>query len=256
MKKGCVAKMRRALIRIGTAGWTVPYAVADLFPTEGTHLQRYAAALNAAEINSSFYRPHKPQLYAKWAASVPPDFRFAVKLPKVITHEKRLKDVEAPLNSFCQEITGLGEKLGCILVQLPPSFKFDPVLATAFFTSLRSRTLIDLACEPRHPTWFTPSCNTVLKKLGIARVAADPARVPAAALPGGALTCRYYRLHGSPRMYYSEYSAEYLDALASDIKSATKTQRVWCFFDNTASGMAAKNALDLTTQLALNVINK
>ena len=79
-------------VYVGTAGWSLPREAQPHFPAEGTHLTRYAARLPAAEINSSFYRPHRPATYAKWAASVPPGFRFAVKVPRVITHERRLAD--------------------------------------------------------------------------------------------------------------------------------------------------------------------
>ena len=84
-------------LRIGTAGWSIPKQHAAAFPGTGVHIERYARQLHAVEINSSFYRPHKPATYARWAASVPPEFRFAVKLPREITHERRLADVTAPL---------------------------------------------------------------------------------------------------------------------------------------------------------------
>src|SRR4051794_13597269 len=108
------------IVRIGTAGWSIPAAFADHFPAQGTNLERYAARFSAVEINSSFHRPHRPATYARWAASVGPDFRFAVKLPKVITHAARLVDVDAALDRFVAEINGLGAKLGPLLVQLPP----------------------------------------------------------------------------------------------------------------------------------------
>src|SRR5690349_12428290 len=70
-------------VRVGCAGWSLPKEHADRFPAEGSHLERYAACFPAVEINSSFYKPHRPTTYARWAASVPPDFRFSVKVPKV-----------------------------------------------------------------------------------------------------------------------------------------------------------------------------
>ena len=82
-----------ATIRTGTAAWSIPKEHAAPFPVAGSHLERYGAVLNAVEINSSFYRPHRTTTYERWAASVPEDFRFAVKVPKAITHEHRLKDV-------------------------------------------------------------------------------------------------------------------------------------------------------------------
>ena len=229
----------------GTAGWSVPRNESHKFPEAGTHLERYSAVLRAAEINSSFYRPHSAQLYSKWADSVPADFRFSVKIPKSITHEKRFRDVQGLLDAFCLEIGGLGAKLGCLLVQLPPSFAFEAKLATQFFKDLRSRVKTDIACEARHASWFETNADTLLKKFKVARVAADPALVPAAGVPSGHTSFCYYRLHGSPRMYYSQYSEAYIKRLARSIGKLPAAKCVWCFFDNTASGAAASNALQL-----------
>jgi uncharacterized protein YecE (DUF72 family) len=240
----------KRIVRVGTAGWTVPSAVKHAFPQEGSHLERYGGVLAAAEINSSFHRPHSAKLYAKWADAVPESFRFSVKLPKTITHERRLVRVKKLTETFIREISGLREKLGCLLVQLPPSFEFNGKVAAAFFMLLRSKSEVDIACEPRHATWFGAEAEDLLRGFEIARVAADPARVPDAAIPGGAETVCYYRLHGSPRMYYSQYSDQYISKLARAIKRAS-ARRIWCMFDNTASGAAMPNALDLMKRLKL-----
>src|ERR1700710_2534323 len=110
---------------IGTAGWGVPSRYAGELPSGGSHLARYATRLNAVEINSSFYRPHQRKTYERWAASVPLDFRFAVKLPRAITHDARLAEADAALEVFHTQVSGLGRKLGPLLVQLPPSLVFD-----------------------------------------------------------------------------------------------------------------------------------
>jgi len=235
---------------VGTAGWSLPRAEQPRFPGEGTHLERYARVLPAAEINASFYRPLRPALYAKWAAGVPAGFRFAVKLPKTITHERRLLDCEAPLTEFLDQVQGLGASLGCLLVQLPPSLAYDAALAGAFLAMTRALHDGPLALEPRHASWFTPAAAALLADYGVARVAADPARVPEAALPGGAPSLVYYRLHGSPRVYYSAYDDAYLAALAARIDAAARGgATVWCIFDNTASGAALPNALALAGRL-------
>lgn len=203
------------------------------------------------EINSSFHRPHRPSTYARWAAETPPYFRFSAKLPKAITHTRRLVDVDAPLDAFLAESSGLGEKLAVLLVQLPPSLAFDPAVAARFFATLAARTQVRVACEPRHATWFGEEAEALLVEAGVARVAADPAVVPEAATPGGAGGLAYYRLHGSPRTYYSAYSAEAITRLAKRLREdAAKGREVWCIFDNTAAGAAARNALDLAVALA------
>jgi uncharacterized protein YecE (DUF72 family) len=235
---------------VGCAGWTLPRDVQLAFPAEGTHLQRYAARFPAVEINSSFHRPHRATTWARWAQSVPPGFRFCAKLPKTITHELRLVDTDDALATFLAEAGGLGGALACLLVQLPPSLQFDAAAADRFFASLRARTDVAAVCEPRHPTWFTADADDLLARWKVARVAADPARVPEAAEPGGWRELAYYRLHGSPRIYYSAYDAEYLDALAARIRGDLDAGReVWCIFDNTAAGAATQNALDLMARL-------
>ena len=232
------------MIRIGTAGWAIPRAVADAFPLVGSAIERYAARFDAAEINSSFYRPHRPGTYARWAAAVPESFRFAVKLPKAITHERRLVDPDPILDVFLEAASLLGRKLGPLLVQLPPSLAFDQVVADAFFASLRARTGAMVACEPRHPSWFEPTADRLLGDYRVARVAADPAKVPAAAVNGGWRGLAYFRLHGSPRMYYSRYDDDFLAGLAARLHG-TEADEIWCLFDNTTSGAAADNALTL-----------
>ncbi|CDS52509.1 COG1801: Uncharacterized conserved protein [Polaromonas sp. CG9_12] len=106
------AKPPPARIRVGCAGWSLPRALWLAFPAAGTHLQRYAARFNAAEINSSFYRPHQNATYARWAASVPENFHFSVKLPRTITHQQRLAGCAGLLDDFVAQAGGLGEKLG------------------------------------------------------------------------------------------------------------------------------------------------
>ena len=233
-------------IRIGCAGWSLPRVEQEHFPGEGSHLERYASIFDAVEINSSFHRPHRPATYARWAAAVPSSFRFSVKLPKTITHGLRLREAGELLETFLLEAGGLGEKLGCFLVQLPPSLDFDPAIVADFFADLRSRTPVPLACEPRHPSWFTPEADDLLSDYEVARVAADPARVPEAAEPGGWRGLIYYRLHGSPDMYRSAYSDAYLITLASRLGEESGAGRAaWCIFDNTTLGAATRNALDL-----------
>jgi uncharacterized protein YecE (DUF72 family) len=235
---------------VGCAGWTLPRDVQAAFPAEGAHLERYAARFPAVEINSSFHRPHRAATWARWAQSAPPGFRFCAKLPKAITHERRLVGADDALATFLAEAGGLGGALSCLLVQLPPSLQFDAAVADAFFASLRARTDAAAVCEPRHPTWFSAEADEVLARWKVARVAADPARVPEAAEPGGWRGLAYYRLHGSPRIYYSAYDAEYLYALAARIRADLAAAReVWCIFDNTAAGAATQNALDLVARL-------
>jgi len=227
------------MVFIGTAGWSIPGRHTERCPGTGTHLQRYGRCLNAAEINTSFYRPHQRKTYQRWAASVPENFRFSVKLPRSISHDHRLRDYDDLLSRFLEEASGLGKKLGVILVQLPPSLAYDDT-AAAFFQDMRRRCTTAIACEPRHPSWFLSGPDAILKKLEIARVAADPPRAPSDGKPGGWQGLHYWRLHGSPKIYYSDYDAAALKRLTRALERGD-----WCIFDNTAAFAALGNALTL-----------
>ena len=241
------------MIAIGTAGWSIPRAASAGFGGEGTHLQRYSRVLPVAEINSSFHRSHARKVYERWAASTPPSFRFAVKLPRTITHDARLRRPRALLGPFLQGIGGLGAKLGPLLVQLPPSLEFDARVARHFFETLRADHAGFIACEPRHRTWFDAKAARLLTDYRVSRVATDPSPIPEALEPGGWMrrTPRepalvYYRLHGSPRKYWSRYPADRLRAWADGFARLAADAEVWCIFDNTAGGAAIENALEVS----------
>lgn len=231
-------------LRIACAGWSIPAASKTEFAAVdgASGLARYATRFNAGEINSTFYRPHRPQTLRKWADDVPADFRFSVKLPRTITQFARLRDAQPLLDAFLPQTDALGAKLGALLLQLPPSLAWEPTVAGAFFEEMRARwPQTPIACEPRHATWGQHEAEAQLSAFGIMRVAADPPRwpgnqLPAAAGPG------YWRLHGSPRIYYSEYSEDDLRTLAAALPDAGAA---WVVFDNTAGGHAVANALTL-----------
>lgn len=236
-------------IRIGTAGWSIPRASAFRFESEGTHLERYSRLFGCVEINSSFYRPHAAATYAKWRDATPPDFRFAVKMPRRITHELRLQDARDPLVTFLTETDGLGGKRGPILVQLPPSLSCDAVAVTGFLDVVREVYKGPLVCEPRHATWFSPAVALLLEQYAVSLVAADPPPVPEAAAPAGWPHVAYFRLHGSPRKYWSRYDENDIATLAMTVRGIAAAAEVWCVFDNTASGAAMENAWELRERL-------
>ncbi|MFP4848682.1 DUF72 domain-containing protein [Paraburkholderia sp. BR14264] len=247
--KHCESPSTASPIRIGCAGWGLSANVAARFPARGSHLERYAQIFSSVEINSSFYRSHRPETYARWAASVPDAFRFSVKVPRRITHELRLRDADAPVSDFVQEVTPLGRKLGCLLLQLPPSLAFDEVATRDFFTLMRSLTAAHIVCEPRHATWFTEEGAQTLKSAGIACVRAHPSPI-AGVEPVGDPGTLYVRLHGSPEIYYSAYDEAFIEAVAARLLEArSSASEVWCIFDNTARGQAVPNALTLMEKL-------
>ena len=241
-------------IRIGCAGWSIPREHRELFSEHASALERYASRFDAVEINSSFYRPHQAKTYERWAASVPEDFRFSVKVPKSITHEQTLLGTAPLVDQFLDECLALGDKLGGLLVELPPRLGFDGRRANAFFGLLRRRLpdRVAIACEPRHAGWFSEKADEVWHRHQVNRIAADPAS-PAWAdggIPGHEGRWCYWRLHGSPRRYSSAYSTEFLTALTTSLQHAVQAADAWVIFDNTAQGHASADAAKLQKLLS------
>jgi uncharacterized protein YecE (DUF72 family) len=237
-------------IVIGTAGWSIPAQHAGHFGAGSSALARYATRFGGVEINSSFHRPHRAATWERWAASVPSSFRFAVKIPKTISHERKLAECDDLLARFLDEVAGLGDKLAILLLQLPPKLAFDPTVVEPFLAGLTAASPAQLVCEPRHPSWFEAEPDAFLAALRVARVAADPAIVAGAAVPGGWRGLSYWRLHGSPRTYRSSYDDGRLDSYASLLNEEARAGRpAWCMFDNTASSAAVGDALGLIARL-------
>jgi len=233
------------LVRVGTAGWTVPREHVHRCGETGSHLERYAAVMDCVEVNSSFYRAHKRKTWERWAAATPGEFRFAVKAPKAITHTAALRDCGGALVEFLEQVAGLGEKLGPVLFQLPPKSVFDEGVTRDFLGTLREVYSGLAVLEPRNGSWFTGNADRLLREFAISRVAADPPQgSEQAARPGGYGELRYYRWHGSPRIYWSAYDAERIGALAGEV-SEYSTGESWVIFDNTATGAALGNAMEL-----------
>jgi uncharacterized protein YecE (DUF72 family) len=234
---------------IGCAGWTLPRESVEAFPGPGTHLERYGRAFPAVEINTTFYRPHRPETFERWAASVHAGFRFSLKAPRAITHFRRLKGADELLAAFLDASAHLGERRGPVVVQLPPTLRYEEEVARSFFATLRRLHRGPVACEPRHVSWFSPSVESLLVEFEIARVAADPPRARVDAQPGGWPGLAYFRLHGSPRMYFSAYDDAFLDGLARQVRRLRRAGEVWVIFDNTATRAAADNARSLMDRL-------
>lgn len=229
---------------VGCAGWSISGAHKERFPEPGSHLERYARCLSGVEINSCFYRSHQGKTYARWANSVPPAFRFAVKLFKKMTHELGLANCDDHLAKYLDEVTELGEKLGVILIQLPPKRDYAPDVAETFLQQLRRRYCGPVVIEPRHATWFSDAAQCVLTTYHIGKVAADPVVKGDQFVVGADDRVAYFRLHGSPQMYYSNYEKPFLDDLSVKLAHQRRlSKQVWCIFDNTALGHAVSNAL-------------
>jgi uncharacterized protein YecE (DUF72 family) len=247
-----IAKLATGVVHIGTAGWSVPQERAPATRAGQGGLERYAQYYDAVEINSTFYRLPLARTIERWRDATPDHFRFSVKVPQSITHEAGLVGARAELRDFCRLLDGFGHKLGALLVQLPPSLEFDAAAAGRFLAALARLERAPVVLEPRHATWFGARADALLRRHRVERVAADPARVPAAAEPTLTGSLRYFRWHGSPRMYFSAYEPERIAALAARIRALVRERPgrdVFCIFDNTALGAAPVNAIELQQAL-------
>ena len=171
-------------------------------------------------------------------------------MPRSITHESHLRGCAAEVGRFYEEIAELQPKLAAVLVQLPPRLEFDQRTVRAFFRSLPELRDTRVVCEPRHPSWFGRNAESAFREAGVSRVAADPARCRGAEVPGGDPRFAYFRWHGSPRMYYSQYSEDQLATFAAVVRN-TRAAAVWCIFDNTARHAAWDDALRFMAMMGL-----
>ena len=232
---------------IGTAGWNIPTHLKEKFSNAGTHLQRYAQMLNAVEINTAFYRDHKPETYVKWAASVPNHFRFSVKLFRYFTHMERLRVTGPQLTKTMEGILQLKEKLGVLLVQLPPSLEFDHTITKKFVHDLRKLYSGIIVWEPRHLSWTHSTVVPLFQDYKIHRVIADPEPCPITKEMAPLIeTVQYFRLHGSPEIYKSRYNETAMQSFEKKLIDINRSQSLgWFVFDNTTYGYATENALEL-----------
>jgi uncharacterized protein YecE (DUF72 family) len=240
-------------IYVGTSGWSLARSLAPGAAPERTGLERYAEYFNCVEINSTFYRLPRPATLERWRDSTPPDFRFAAKLPRAITHEAAIVEVGREVAEFCKLMSWLEPKLGPLLVQLPPSLEFDAAHAERLFVQLGRAGAGQVVLEPRHSSWFSQRVEELLLRQRVARVATDPARAAGSSEPAGCADVAYFRWHGSPRLYFSSYPPEAIQVLCRQVRAAAGAAArpdVYCFFDNTALGAAAINALSLKAELA------
>ncbi len=224
------------MVFIGTAGWSIPAQLRERFAEQGSILAKYGGVLTTVEINSTFYRRHRASTFERWRDSVPGAFRFAVKMPRAITHVAALARCQAELDAFFDDIMGLAEKLGPVLVQLPASVHFERRRARQFFVALRRRYSGLVACEPRHSSWYGAAASALFVDHDVSRVVADPPRPIQAAEPLESTSLRYVRWHGSPHIYWSAYSDEQLRSLSEWVARQPAKTAVWVIFDNTAAG--------------------
>ncbi|MBA2403361.1 MAG: DUF72 domain-containing protein [Bdellovibrionales bacterium] len=226
------------MMRIGTAGWSIPATSLKAFVPAGTHLEKYSQIFNAVEINSCFYKDHLARTYQKWASQTPSNFQFSLKLHQRFTHTKETFGAKE-LKEVLSQMQYLEEKWGVLLLQFPGSHLFDGKKMERLFHLIRKNYQGTLVIEPRHLTWTETKAVELMREFKVSKVFADPEKCPTKIkMDFGKI--QYYRLHGQPVMYTSSYSQNFLEQLVSH---SDYHQNVWCIFDNTKYGSAIENAL-------------
>lgn len=237
----------------GTSGWSYPQWKGDFYPPDVPQrkfLEYYTSRFPASELNASFYRLPSESMIAGWLERTPSHFRFCVKLSRLITHNKRLRNCEDALETFLDRLGPLGFRCGPVLAQLPPTLAFDRASVADFIGLWSQLTSLALAVEARHDSWMTSSVSDWLAARGVIVVSADSGgHWPTAPVPdSGPL---YLRYHGPGELYASGYSPQKLGHEAGRIAGWLRSGRdVWAFFNNTDGGDAWRDAERLARLVA------
>ncbi len=241
----------RSRLYVGTSGWNYYDWRGEFYPPDlkaRDYLSFYARHFRTVEVNYSFYHQPTARTYRNWAAQVPEDFVFALKASRFITHIRRLRDAAEAWRRFVDNALELGDRLGPILLQLPPSLRADPDVLQAFLEEharLESARRIRLAFEFRHAGWFDDKIYALLKAYGAALVRGHSQRYPLAP-PVDTGDLVYLRFHGPGRLFASSYTDEELADWAAEIRRSLRRQKtVFAYFNNDFQGYALHNARTL-----------
>ncbi len=235
---------------VGTSGWSYLHWKGILYPEglpQKSWLNYYSQYFNCVEVNSTFYRNFAPSTFKNWAKSVPESFRFIFKIPQEISHKKRLIDVRADLNNFFSSLELIKSKIGCLLLQLPPSFfieldKFEEAIAFATES-------FPIAVEFRNNFWLFDGVDEILKKYKCIFVNPDSPKNPFQTV----LTTNklYIRLHGRTSLHKSSYTEQELQEIVSTIEEFdNEIDEAWIIFNNGVYGHAITNAMRLIELLS------
>jgi uncharacterized protein YecE (DUF72 family) len=231
-------------VHIGCSGWFYSHWRGIFYPagevTIANWFAYYANVFRTVELNAPFYRWPKPATVRRWKREAPPDFRYTVKVNRLITHEKRLAGTKRLVRDFTALADVLGAKMGCFLFQFPPSFHYGIDRLRRITTQLdpARRNVIEF----RHSSWWRENVYRELRAHGITFCTVSAPRLPAESPSGQPVA--YFRLHGTSRWYRHDYTREELLGWRDRIASCG-AKEAWIYFDNDRNGYAVKNALQL-----------
>jgi len=237
--------MRRGQARVGCSGWQYKHWRGDFYPAElplPRWFEHYAERFDTVEINNSFYRLPERATFVAWGRRAPTRFVFAVKASRFLTHMKKLKDPEEPIDRLFTRMRGLGPHLGPVLYQLPPGWKVDVDRFRTFLAALPRG--VRHVVEFREPTWYAPEIRALMERHGVAMCLHD--------MPGSATGKErvgpfvYVRFHGATRKYGGGYSDDRLRAWAEWLNAQRDAGAdVYAYFNNDVGGHAPRDAVTL-----------
>jgi uncharacterized protein YecE (DUF72 family) len=237
-------------IHIGCSGWIYRHWRELFYPAklpQRLWFDFYAQTFDTVELNTSFYHLPKRETFTKWRDQAPPDFRYAVKAPRFITHMKKLKDCAEPVEEFLGRARHLGDTIGPILYQLPPRWAFNRERLEAFI-ALLPRDLAHVF-EFRETSWISAEVLALLDETGMSFCAHDMTGIVTPRWASGPIA--YVRLHGGVGKYWGRYGDETLLAWTDWIVAEARGGReVWCYFNNDIHGHAIHDALTLRAMVA------
>lgn len=234
-------------IFIGCSGWFY-WHWRGLFYPDGIRTDRwfkhYAANFDTVELNAPFYSWPKDSTVRSWRRNAPENFRYSVKVNRLITHEKRLQRTKALVHKFCAIEKILGEKLGCFLFQFPPSYKYTASRLKSIVTQLDPA--LRIAVEFRHKSWWRQAVYRAFERRGLAFCSVSSPRLPSELIKTSEII--YIRFHGTSRWYRHDYTTEELMLWAEKIRGSG-AREAWIYFNNDRQGFAIENARELRKML-------
>lgn len=221
-----------------TRSWQ-PLFFPDGLPTK-EWFEYYCRHFNTYELNSTFYRFPILKTLQGWYEKAPDNFIYSIKVPKVITHIKRLEDCEAEIEKFYDVAReGLKTKLGCILFQLPPSFTYSEERLEKVIKSVNPQ--FTNVVEFRHQSWWRQDVFEALIQSNITFCSVDYPKLPNEVIKTA--STGYVRMHGNPKLFYSEYTPDQIKSIFEQLKDSGFKQ-AYIYFNNTASTAGIVNALE------------
>ena len=236
-------------LHIGTSGWSYSHWSEIFYPKDlkpDKYLEYYITVFGCVELNSCFYHLPLKTTVTGWINRTPETFRFCTKLNRFITHQLKLVNIEAAIEKYFDVFESMKEKLGPVLVQLPPGLPFDEPLIHGFLDLLKEQySLYRFAVEIRHGSWINDNFFDLIAQRGIAFVIADSGnRYPFSETVTADFV--YLRFHGREHLYASDYSEEDLRPSVEKIKRwLEEDKEVWVFFNNDFHGYAVNSAIRL-----------